>query len=452
MVRSDKKIELKRPSRIECNQGTINIGRIPKRGGRKFLLSLKDFEKHVFICGSTGTGKTNFLQNLLLNFSQHHKIPFFLVEFKGEYHFLQEKIEDLLVLWPGENFSINLFDPGRSNPIIHAERIFDILKSGKFLDDASGEFSPQMEKVLIEILVEACQDEKKRNWQGFETCCKKYLAKNNRKIPMLGQTLIGIKNRIRRFSVGPLKKLFEGNNSIKRDELFRYNILLDLSSIIKLGGEKQDAFFFLNLILKYLWDLNLSRGASNYSGVNHIIIIEDAQYFAPQNAMKKRKITTYLEDIALLQRGTGECLVTLATRPDISEEILANCGVLVAFKNHLERNYLSKLLNLETEKEDYFSLLEEGHCIVRVNSINEPFLLKVPFIQRKTLNSEIIKKNNINIQKKVIINRNKQNFKVLNENKSIITQEVVVLKNDHKEDLKNLKAKVLALFEMQRRN
>ena len=33
--------------------------------------------------------------------------------------------------------------------------------------------------------------------------------------------------------------------------------------------------------------------------------------------MKKNKLTTYLEDIALLQRGTGECLITLATRPDI---------------------------------------------------------------------------------------------------------------------------------------
>lgn len=55
-----------------------------------------------------------------------------------------------------------------------------------------------------------------------------------------------------------------------------------------------------------------------------MICIEDAQYFAPQDIMKKSKLTTYLEDIALLQRGAGECLITLATHPDISKEILAN--------------------------------------------------------------------------------------------------------------------------------
>ena len=53
-------------------------------------------------------------------------------------------------------------------------------------------------------------------------------------------------------------------------------------------------------------------------------IIEDAQYLAPQDLSKKSKLTTYLEDIALLQRGAGERLITIVTRPNISKEILAN--------------------------------------------------------------------------------------------------------------------------------
>ena len=77
------------------------------------------------------------------------KSLFFLVEFKGEYHFLQRKIDNLIILWPGENFSINIFNPENSSPEIHAERVFDILKSGQFLDENS-DYSPQMEKVLVE--------------------------------------------------------------------------------------------------------------------------------------------------------------------------------------------------------------------------------------------------------------------------------------------------------------
>ncbi|MFW9950128.1 MAG: helicase HerA domain-containing protein, partial [Candidatus Thorarchaeota archaeon] len=145
-------IEFIQPSIRESRRGEIKIGKIKKSFSfnYNFRLSIEDLEKHMFICGSTGTGKSNFLQYFLINFVKKFEIPFLLVEFKGEYHFLQQKIENMLILWPGENFSINIFDPLGTDPEIHAERIFDILKSGQFLED-NAEYSPQMEKVLIEI-------------------------------------------------------------------------------------------------------------------------------------------------------------------------------------------------------------------------------------------------------------------------------------------------------------
>jgi len=259
-----------------------------------------------------------------------------------------------------------------------------------------------LEKVLVEILTKVCKSEKFQNWEGFEYYCERYLRENKRQIPMLNQTLISIKNRIRRYSKGPLKALFEDNDSINvQDDLFKQNILLDLSSIIRLGGEKEDALFFLNMILKYLWDKNLMKGAYDFKGIKHLTIIEEAQYFAPQGIIKKNKITSYLEDIALLQRGTGECLITLATRPDISKEILANNGVVLTFKNHLEKDIMCELLNLDNENRNYLSILEEGQCIIRVNSVKEPFLLGVPHIKKESMTfKEIYRNNNYILEKK----------------------------------------------------
>jgi len=388
-------IELEIPSIKASKDGSIKIGRIVKGKSKKynFLLSFKDLEKHMFICGSTGTGKSNFVQNFLINIMKQFKKPFFLVEFKGEYHFLQENIKDLIILWPGENFSINLFDPLGANPKIHAERIFDIIRSGQFLDDKA-EYSPQMERVLIDILTQACENKDFRSWEGFQECCGTYLKNERDKIPMLKQTLISLNNRIRRFAVGPLRAVFDSNSKLTVSQLFNKKVILDLSSIIRLGGEKEDALFFLNMVLKYLWDRNLTRGAIKYDGINHITIIEDAQYFAPQGLTKKSKLTSYLEDIALLQRGTGECLITIATRPNISKEILANNGVVVTFKNHIEKDIMCELLNLESEKKSYLSIIDEGQCIIRVNSIKEPFLLGIPYIKRNPLTvSEICRKN-----------------------------------------------------------
>ncbi|TKJ23932.1 MAG: hypothetical protein CEE43_01855 [Promethearchaeota archaeon Loki_b32] len=356
-------------------------------------------ERHMFVCGSTGAGKSNFLQFFLMNFKKHYKTPIMLVEFKGEYNFLQEKLNDLLIIRPGENFSINIFNPEGSNPEVHAERIFAIFKSAQMLE-AHAEFTPQMQKVLVDILTEVCSSKEYQSWEGFYEKCEEYLQKEKRNIPFLDQSIISVKNRIRRFSVGPIKAIFETKNKLDVKKLFERDILIDLSSIIRLGGEKEDAIFFLNMILKYLWDKNLSKGSEDYTTIRHMTIIEDAQYFAPRGLSDKTKISTYIEDIALLLRGTGECLITIATRPDVSEEILANCGVLITFKNHMQKETLRKLLNLDEEHEEYLSMLQMGYCIIRVNSIEKPFLLYIPYIKRHSLTLDQINANNKRILQK----------------------------------------------------
>ena len=361
------KILLEPPSRFTSKAGTILMGKVLKydRKKHKFLLPLKDLGRHMFVCGTTGSGKSNFLQFFLTNFKKKYDIPFLLVEFKGEYIFLQDVIEDLLIIRPGENFSLNIFNPEGANPEIHAERLFDILKSGQFLDESS-EFSPQMQKVLVDILTVVCSNPQFQNWNGFFSQCKQYLEDEKRNIPMLHQSLVSIQNRIRRFSLGPLKAIFATRYKLSIIDLFDKNVLIDLSSIIRLGGEKEDALFFLNMVLKYLWDKNLTQGAYEFKGIKHITIIEDVQYFAPKELSYKTKLTTYLEDIALLQRGTGECLISIATRPQVSEEILANCGVLIVFKSYMQRKLLAEeeveLYHLVGTRHKLFSLMRRSIC------------------------------------------------------------------------------------------
>ncbi|TFF98335.1 MAG: ATP-binding protein [Promethearchaeota archaeon] len=401
-------INLDSPSLFKSRQGEMEIGRVMYQNEKKhkFFLSLEDLEKHMFVCGATGTGKSNFVQNFLINFKEKYDIPFLLIEFKGEYLFLQKKIKDVVIFKPGEDFSINIFNPEGAHPEIHAERIFDILKSGQFLDEET-EYSPQMQKVLVDILTNVCKDEGSRNWEGFYQECKRYLKTERKRIPMLAQTLISIRNRIRRFSIGPLKAIFSSKTEFKIKDLLSKNIIIDLSSIIRLGGEKEDAIFFLNMILKYLWDENLTKGGRDYKGIKHLTIVEDAQYFAPQDLTKQTKLTTYLEDIALLQRGTGECLISVATRPQVSEEILANCGVLVIFKSHMEKELQCELLNLDEINDHYLSILEKGRCLIRVNSMKRPFLLWNPYIHRLPLRDSEIRRNNLRILQKLKNEKNR---------------------------------------------
>jgi len=389
------------PSRWKI-KGTMKLGRIiwKNRLKSKFHLSLDDLTQHMFITGITGSGKSNFLQSFLLELTKkHNEIPFLLTEFKGEYHHLQTKIKDMLILKPGKNFSINIFDPEGSNPNIHAERVFRIFESGGLLDNI--EYSPQMEKVFVDILKKIIKDPNSRNWSSFKTTSEG--VGNDSKDPYFKNSITAVQNRIRRYYTGSLRRIFKSDSNYKVKDLFNYKVLLDLSSIIDLGGEKEDALFFLNMILKYLWDKNLEKGSRNYKGIQHITIIEDAQYYAPQELSSRTKLTSYLEDIALLLRGTGECLITLATRPNISKEILNNAGVLICFQIHMHKELMRELLNLQEWQVNYLSELQRGQCIIRVNSIEKPFLLQNRCVDRYWLtNNEILENNNKIIRDNIV--------------------------------------------------
>ncbi|MFX0069998.1 MAG: hypothetical protein ACFFAO_02815 [Candidatus Hermodarchaeota archaeon] len=87
----------------------------------------------------------------------------------------------------------------------------------------------------------------------------------------------------------------------------------------------------------------------------------------------------------------------MATRPAVSPEILANCGVFITFQNHIQKDYLQDLLNFDREKERYLSMLTTGRCLVRVNSIGVPFELTTPYVKRSWLSEEEIKENNARI-------------------------------------------------------
>ncbi len=393
-IRDVQELNLEHPSFLRARKGKIKIGKIVYKGRKlySYYLNKGDLEHHMCIIGASGTGKSNFLQYLLKNFVKNYNVPFLLSEFKGEYVYLQEIIHNLVVLKPGENYSINIFDPLESNVEIHVERILEIFKEGGMFEEV--EYTPQMEKVFYDILLEVCKDSEKRNWENFNEVCSWYLAENRRVIKSLEQTVFAIRNRIRRYSTGSLKQIFAVSQELNIKKFFKMNVLLDLSSIIRLGGRKEDAIFFLNMVLKYLWDSNLKIGAKDYTGMEHVTIVEDAQYFVPDTFTESTKLSSYIEDIAMLLRGTGECLITLATKPSISKEVLQNAGVIVIFRNNVSKKFIRELINLHKNKEDLISMLKEGECLVKVGSMNRPFLIYTPLQERYWLSEEEIYLNN----------------------------------------------------------
>ena len=58
------------------------------------------------------------------------------------------------------------------------------------------------------------------------------------------------------------------------------------------------------------------------------------------------------------------------------------------------------LLNLDVEKKSMLSALNEGECIIRVNSVKRPFLMRIPLLKRELITMQKIwEKNKIIISK-----------------------------------------------------
>ncbi|MEX2684029.1 MAG: ATP-binding protein, partial [Candidatus Sigynarchaeota archaeon] len=314
--------------------GMLNIGKIKDSTGssKDFMLDIDDIRRHVFINGTTGSGKTVFTRNLIEQFIiRFPSIPFLILELKGEYATFGKQYPDVTFLEPGISFSINIFNP-TVDVHIHAERIFNILKTSFDFSDMK-DFSPQMEKVLVDLIIYTCSDPDpaRRNFAAFFSNAQAYVNNNKARIPYLESTWIGIENRLRRITTGPLRNVFDGQQPLDlANTIMKSKLIISLANIISLGGTKDDLYFVANLVLKMVWDANLTRGPMK--NISHITLVDDAQYISRTRGNAPARETNFLEDIALLLRGTGEVLVAISTRPDISEDVLSNCGMIVCFQ------------------------------------------------------------------------------------------------------------------------
>jgi uncharacterized protein DUF87 len=399
-------ISLKEVNFSKHRNGNIKLGTIfnNKQIVGTFKLGIEDIKRHILIYGQTGTGKTTFIKNLLYNFSRKYpKIPFILFEFKEEYNDLPDLIENVEIISPGRNFFFNLFDHDIFSGQNYVEILFDSLKSCQILED-NADFSPQMEKILVDVLKLVCKNKKQQSWKYFFEQLDFYCRLNENNIPMIKQTMISITNRLRRYYEGSLSKVFKfSTQANKISELLEKNCVVDLSSILRFGGSKEDVIFFANMILKWIWEKNMSKKSTNQ--LEHITIFEDASYMASKKILETSKLSTYLEDIALLLRGKGEALITLTTTLDISKNIILNSGTKFFFKFNEKTEDLIHYIGIQEADDLRINELTTGYCITKIDSIPDPFILRcnktIRYFKtrKKTKNTRVRKKSKISSKK-----------------------------------------------------
>ena len=377
--------------------GGISVGKILLYDQEMYplRLTIEDFRLNTFICGLIGMGKSRLAMNILKQLTEKHQnINWICLDWKGEYGYLINEIKshEIVVLIPGSDIApikLNMFDPQNSNSDEHARKLFAIIREVfKSEFNRQSDLSSQMESVCKEVIRYVVKNPKLRNLDAFIQELKNYARNNMAKNRTIMMTVTALINRFDKFRHGVLKDVLDVKKSnINFDNLMEKKVIIDLNHLLTAGGAKEDVRLLLNLILKYIIDKALGRGITDT--LKHIVVIEDSQFLIP-SVLREVPETSLVEDIPLLLRGVGESLITIATRPEISSDIIANSGVKITFKSPYDSQKIARYQNLSESQERYLRIMQKREAIVTLPNFQFPFRIFTDYFEYQKVEDQDI--------------------------------------------------------------
>lgn len=356
-------------------------------------------DKHIFITGVTGSGKTTTCQNLLINSNK----PFLVIEpAKTEYRILKEKYDDLLIFTLGKDTTA----PFRLNPFEFFPH--ESITSRVDMIKASIEAAFDMEAAIPQIIESAIYEcYKQKGWNIATNQNEKYgeqafdegvyafptLEDLNEQVGIvvnkqgfderLKNDYIGsIKARLNGLLVGSKGFMLNTKRSIDFRKLLDKRVVLELEEI-RNGSEKSLVMgFVLSNILEAI-KANFFASEKKH-GIKHIILIEEAhrllsKYQAGDSFNKKQGVEVFADMLAEI-RKYGECLMIADQIPNkLTPEVLKNTNTKIVHRIFAadDKEAIANTMALEEEQAQYLGKLDTGVAVVFSGGFNKALMCKI---------------------------------------------------------------------------
>ena len=384
-----------------------------------FGLSEDELNKHTFVCGITGSGKTNSVKRILETIDK----PFLVIEpAKKEYRNLSKNNVTICTLGRPEINCIRI-NPFYILPGVNPQQHIDLLKD---LFSASFAFYGPMPYIIEKCLYNIYA---KRGWNltlGFhpllstskridemfdadkiQSCYAKrshiylfptmqdlkdeieYYLLNDEEMTYEGEVKGNIQGalraRINSLCVGTKGYMFNTNAVISFEEFLKNNIVIELEGL----ADDADKAFALGLLVMYINEYRqVQKEISDTSGLQHLLVIEEAHRLLKNVSSEhteelgnpKGKAVEHFTNMLAEMRSYGQGVIVAEQIPSkISPDVIKNSSnkIIHRIVSKDDQEIIANTVGLSSSDAIYLGNSRTGYAICHKEGMIQPVIIKI---------------------------------------------------------------------------
>ena len=376
----------------------VNLGKIYNMGNEypnSVFLDKNSLSMHTFITGSTGSGKSNTIYELLRQLVGSG-INFMVIEpAKGEYKNIFGNRKDVKVLGSNPKISellkINPFKfPENIHILEHIDRLIEIFNVCWPMYAAM----PAVLKDAVLRSYEICGWDLSisKNIYGRELY-PTFLDLQSELVSVISNSAYSeeVKSNYMGSLVTRVKSLTNGLNGqiftskeIDNEILFDKNVIVDLSRI----GSLETKSLIMGILIMRLSEYRMANSKGMNIPLKHVTILEEAHNILkrtskeqnPENPSVSGKSVEMISNAIAEMRTYGEGFVIVDQSPsevDLSAIRNTNTKIIMRLPDETDRRLAGKSAGLKEEQLDEIVKLPKGVAVVYQNNWVEPVLCKI---------------------------------------------------------------------------
>lgn len=355
-------------------------------------LDNKSLNMHTFITGSTGSGKSNTVYQMLSELYQD-KIPFLVVEpAKGEYKDVFGNWEDVNVYSTNPNvaelINLNPFKFPRSIHVLeHVDGLVEIFSVCWPMYDAMPAFFKDAILKSYEAvgwdLGSSTFDGKKVEYPDFEVLAEQLdqlIDQSDYASDIKSNYRGALITRVKSLTVGLNKFIFTSEQT-PYEKLFDENCILDISRV----KSTETKALLMGLMVYILNEYRMDRKTANNSGLKHVTVLEEAHNLLKNTAgtgesnLIGKSVEMLTQTIAEI-RTYGEGFIIVDQSPssvDIAAIKNTNTKIVLRTPEANDREAVGRSIGLTNDQVNEIAKLPSGVAVVYQNDWVNPVLTKI---------------------------------------------------------------------------